>query len=486
MKLSMPVIKFKSVFFKLIISFLAVTIAAGSISFLLTTAIHRFSMERIQSDMIRRMDDDIVRGITLSGKTAWKLYKYSGVREYKSFVEEIATSTGSRIYLLDRDRRPLDGSALTEEEAKLIGNVVDENPVIVKAENTIRFARFLHDKESKEVILVGSRDIHPPPFGPGLPPPPGPDHFFLSGPGGFIRIAIFFLTASIVCYLLARSLTRPIRRLQRITQRIGEGDLSARFGLNAKGISNEIDALGRDFDIMAEKTEKMIKTQKRLLRDISHELRSPLTRLNIALELIRKGYDQESGLMQIERESGRIDSLVGELLTLARLENFVLKDRGDGETFVISELVQKIVADVNFEISGKDRRVVISRCDRAWVTGSREHLSRALENVIRNSAYYTAVDTDVEVALICNEKDIEIKVRDHGPGVPEEDLSNMFLPFYRVEEARERNSGGTGLGLAIAKQAIQVHEGEIRATNSRPPGGLITTIILPKFKENPE
>jgi two-component system sensor histidine kinase CpxA len=266
-------------------------------------------------------------------------------------------------------------------------------------------------------------------------------------------------TCALPIFLLARSFSAPLARLRRVTKQIAAGDFSARVGERLGGVNDEITQLGKDFDTMAAATENLLLSRQRLLRDISHELRSPLARLNVALELARQRLDlagDDKALTTIGKESDRLNELIEHLLMLTRLEN---KEEGreQWQPVDVNSLVLKIVADANFEIGGQERKIGISTLDDLWVEGSPELLHRAIENVIRNAARYTAEQTEVVVSLKREDDQALLQVVDHGPGVPEEELDAIFQPFYRVAAARDRQSGGTGLGLAIAAQTVKRH-----------------------------
>jgi len=228
---------------------------------------------------------------------------------------------------------------------------------------------------------------------------------------------------------------------------------------------------------MAERISSLISAQKRLLADISHELRSPLARLSVALELARKNAIPAAApaLDRIEREADRVNELVGQLLTLTRLESGAEKIPPD--LVSLEELVQQVVSDADFEAQPMFREVKIVRLDKCRVRGSWELLRSAVENVVRNAVRYTAEGTAVEVELRWKLDTALLSVRDHGPGVPPEELGHIFEPFYRVSAARDRASGGAGLGLSIAERTVKFHGGDISAENI--PGGLLVTIRLP-------
>jgi len=233
---------------------------------------------------------------------------------------------------------------------------------------------------------------------------------------------------------------------------------------------------------MAERIEALVDVQQRLLRDISHELRSPLARLNVALELARQRSGENLGtvLDRIERESERLNELISELLTLTLLESGT--EKIEKTPIDLESLIGSIVEDSNFEARDRNRLVEIVASSKVMVSGSAEMLHRAVENVVRNAIRYTDESTAVEVSLLAQEIDGQkvaiIRVRDHGPGVPEAALSRMFRPFYRVEDDRGRHTGGTGIGLAITERSIQLHGGTITVSNATD-GGLVVEMMLP-------
>jgi len=315
----------------------------------------------------------------------------------------------------------------------------------------------------------------------GLPERPPVRHIFKAMPPGFfgLRALIILGVAALFCFLLARSLTSPISKLRKATQQFADGDLTTRIGAAIKG-KGEISDLGHDFDFMAERIETLVNSQKRLLQDISHELRSPLARLSVALELARQrsGEDAQGALTRIERESAQLNEMIGQLLSLAQLES----DAGSYplERFDLDPLVRGVVQDADFEARGADREVLLTNCSHIFIEGNEELLRRAIENVTRNAVKYTTEGTAVKVSLQL-EKDSSsacILVRDHGPGVPQAALEKLFDPFFRVADARDRKSGGTGIGLAIAEQAVRLNGGTIRARNHAQ-GGLVVEISLP-------
>jgi two-component system sensor histidine kinase CpxA len=272
-----------------------------------------------------------------------------------------------------------------------------------------------------------------------------------------------------------------VTRLRDAAQRIAKGDLNVRVGPAMGSRQDETAQLARDFDHMTDRVRSLLEDQQRLLRDISHELRSPLARLNVALELARSkaGAKAEGELERIEREAVRLNDLIGELLTLTQLEQ-----RGSElprAPVDMAAVVEAVVRDADFEARARGRAVALTKRLPITLSGSAELLRRAVENVVRNAVRFTAPGTTVEVTLTrCdgNSPRVCVQVRDHGPGVPGEALEELFRPFYRVDAARDRDRGGSGLGLAIAAQATHIHGGDIRAENAED-GGLRVTIRLP-------
>ena len=296
------------------------------------------------------------------------------------------------------------------------------------------------------------------------------------------RLVAVLLTGGILCYWLARNFTAPVIKLRATTQELANGNLAARVG-NAMGQRrDELAHLGHDFDRMAEHIQTLVNAQRRLLGDISHELRSPLARLRVALELARQcaGQDESKKLDRIEREAENINEMVGQLLTLSRIE--CNTDGVGNSTIDLAEIVREVADDADFEARSRKRTVRVVECEECATTGSVELLRSSIENVLRNAVRYTAEGTEVEIGLQCETEGEQpfavITVRDHGPGVPEHAITDIFRPFYRVADARDRQTGGTGLGLAITARGIQLHGGTVKAANASS-GGLIVTIRLP-------
>lgn len=285
---------------------------------------------------------------------------------------------------------------------------------------------------------------------------------------GWIVVVIVLLT-----YVLALTLVRPVRQLHDVVVRFGQGDLSSRVRSRRK---DELGELARAFDRMADRIETLLTAERRLLQDVSHELRSPLARLRFALELSRSNPDSEAALARVDKEVDRLSTLVGELLHVTRAE-------GDPAARNLSAvdlagLLQSLVDDCRIEAQAHGCEIQLNAPESLPWTGDGELLHRAAENVLRNAISHSPARTAVRVDLVEDSGQIVVRIRDYGPGVPEDQLSQIFHPFYRVEQDRNRTRGGVGLGLSIAERAVVAHHGEIEARNANP--GLLVEIRLPK------
>jgi signal transduction histidine kinase len=299
-----------------------------------------------------------------------------------------------------------------------------------------------------------------------------------------VRLLVVLGTAAVSCYGLARYVGRPLARLRAATLELARGNLAVRVGPTMGRRTDEFAGLAHDFDRMAERLDGLVTAERRLLRDISHELRSPLARLNVALGLARQqaGRDQ-AALDRIEREAERLNALIGQLLMLARLESGTSEPAR--EPVELARLVREVAADAEFEARSRGRAVRLTDVGDDTVEGDSELLRSAIENVVRNAVRHTREGTAVEIAMRRDgEARVCVRVRDHGAGVPAPALPYIFEPFYRVGDARERATGGVGLGLTIAHRTVRLHQGTLRASNA-PDGGLVVELSLPARLPSP-
>ncbi len=303
---------------------------------------------------------------------------------------------------------------------------------------------------------------------------PQTSNFLTSEPLQWISRVSAILVSFLMCLWLARYLAAPIEQLGMAARRLANGELGVRVG-NLRGRRDEIADLAADFDTMAARIQDLVQGRQQLLRDISHELRSPLARLQVALALARR--QGPEALDRIERDLLRLEELIGEVLALSRLDNSL--DIHLDEQICLSDLVEDIVIDARLEAEQKPCQLRTAISPGITVTGNAELLHRAIENILRNAIKYTPPGSGVDLAVSMEKDSIRIQVRDEGPGVASEELESMFDPFVRLDSAREHRSGGYGLGLAIARRAIERHGGQVMASNGATGQCLSVDIRLP-------
>ena len=407
--------------------------------------------------------------LTVYGLTAAEKYQQRGSVAASDYLAMVETATRMRSYLFDEHGKEVAGKEAppkTVEVARMLA-AEEASPHQIRRSDIVGVV--VDSPNGNRMIIVA--EITRPP---GIPLPLWPRVWWA-------QLLAVLLTTGFLCYGLARYLSAPVVKLRAATRQLAAGNLSARIGAAKHRRRDELADLGRDFDLMAERLQSLMESQRRLLHDISHELRSPLARSRIALELARhcKGPQAASALDRIESESDRLNDLIDQLLTLARLESSasLANDLVD-----LKPLLDEVVFDARFEAEPSGLTVKLTGSADCIVVGDAALLRSAIENVIRNAVAYTPEDTEVEISLSLATSDDEpravVRVLDHGPGVPESALGDIFRPFYRVADSRDRESGGTGLGLSISQRAVEAHGGKIRACNASPVG-LLVEIILP-------
>ncbi len=400
-----------------------------------------------------------------SSRRAVEIYEREGKAGLIGYMDQMERGS-LRVFLFDRELNELSGRRTPYGAREIAQRVLKTNsPEFAPTEFSPLVARPVEGANEIRYAFVAEL--------PRRQPPPLIHHV--------MHVLGLLLVGSAFCYWLARYLTAPVKKLRVATQELARGNLSARVGRTGSR-RDELVSLGSDFDLMAEQIESLVQAQRRLLGDISHELRSPLARLNVALELARQrsGAEAAGALARIQREAENLNEMIGQLLTLTRLQTGAREIQK--AEFDLCRLVREIADDAEFEAQSDNRVVTLESDASCAFTGNEQLLRRAIENVVRNAVHYTAAGTNVEITMRraaseVNHGEITITVRDHGPGVPDAVLEEIFRPFYRVDDARDREAGGVGLGLAIAERAIQLHGGKVTAANA-PDGGLIVTIRL--------
>lgn len=425
-----------------------------------------FETEKIPGMDITRLQaslDDLL------GRTTREL-RHEGEEASRQWLRAAADFGPAQVYVFKTDGSELLGRAVSPKvqgaATQLLANLRDETQDNDSYSAERMRGRIVHTRGHDTYVLVAARE----------------GNFFLRlltrRPLWFWQnIAVAAMGSALLSVLLAWYVASPLQRIRASTHRFAEGDLDARVGEIRFGRSAEIVALGSEFDAMAARIKALIESHRRLVRDVSHELRSPLARQRVALELARDGDPAQvaSSLDRIECEAGRLEAMLAQSLELSRLETASVDAH---DHIALDVLLEDVILNAAYEGAPRGRKVVLAERAQLVLEGSYTALHSAFENVIRNALAYTTDGSTVSVRLACVAGNAQISVRDHGPGVAEAELARIFEPFYRTDSARTRSSGGTGLGLAIAQRAIARHKGTISARNAVD-GGLEVTIKLP-------
>ena len=409
--------------------------------------------------------------------------KYGGVAALHDLVEH---SSRQSIIVIDDTGRELLGRVIPPElkakaETMLLDDPARSAVRRLTALDGTQYLVFVRSMERRgtgghRMAMMRELGMEGPPPGPPPPGSPGsrkpPEHEF--------RLWIPLLAATVASLLFAALLawyfSRPIRALRDAFDAAAGGDLAPRFTAKTGVRGDELNDLGRDFDRMTAQLRVLMDGQRRLLHDVSHEMRSPLARLQAAIGLAHQQPDKlAASLERIERESVRMDKLVGELLTLSRLE--ASPGLPVREPIALMELLEEIAGDASFEAQHSGRSISLSGLAVVTVQGAPDLLWRAIENVVRNAIKHSPASGTVEIQVSADALEARVAVLDRGPGVAEADIGAIFEPFYR-SNATSNNVDGHGLGLAIAQRVIEAHDGTITASN-RAGGGLCVLMSLP-------
>ncbi len=390
---------------------------------------------------------------------AYPIYMAEGREGLASYLKRFQSGYGSKAFLLDPSGRDLVSSVDRSHLIRSADRAIHETKLPwFPSQQTDRGFVWASDRNGNWLFLETV--------------PPGSASSEWLKRWMFAPQRLWLLVAALpLCYLLTCYLTKPIRDLERAARRFGDGDLTERLHSRRR---DQLGQLARTFDGMAEHIQTLLENQRTLLRDISHELRSPLTRLSLAIELARSGSDTDRALDRIEKEADRLNILVGQLLSLAALES---RKSIQPMPVRLDEMLNDLVDVCSLEASSRNCRLQL-RCDGPMtIEADEELLRRAIENAVCNALRYAPAGTDIIVTATESPDSTYIRVRDFGPGVPPEALSRLFDPLFRVDQDRSRDTGGAGLGLAIARHAVRVHSGEVSARNVHP--GLELEIRLP-------
>jgi two-component system sensor histidine kinase CpxA len=398
---------------------------------------------------------------------AVKAYESGGAEAFARFSQGNGRGNERQLFLLDGSYRDVLSRPLSDDGLRVAQSAKNGQLVVFRAH--IAAYKFVSSSGHPYVLMLylpsDLRRIAEILWGEGLP-------FSIS----------LVLLVTLLCLGLAYHIASPIHSIQSTARRVAQGDIKARVPSSVSRRYDELAALAKDFDSMVNRLDSLIQTQKKLLNSVSHELRSPLARINLSLALLKSRFSADSDdlFQRLDRDVERIDLLMGQLLTLSRLEaGFSSAEREDVD---FAQLVEEVAADANFEAQALGKTVNLLTTRSIILRNADPHALRsACENIIRNAVRFTSPGSDVQIVLEVDRSAPEpralLSVRDHGPGVPEDALQKIFQPFYRVTGDGEA-TGGNGLGLAIASEAIRLHSGTIRAENLRP-SGLEIIIQLP-------
>lgn len=416
-----------------------------------------------QNEPIRRQwQTGVAESTKIQTQNATQIYENEGEKGLAVFLQRLENSdrvAATGFFIGDRQ---IAGGQLPANAAQLVGKTFGSDKVEYNVTETeTLFAEKVSLKDGRTAVFAIQWER-----------PRFPQTDWLTR---LLQILAAVFTTGLVCYGLARYLVAPIVKLQLAAKNLADGDLQTRIEVKRR---DELGQLAQDFNQMAQRIESLVLSQKTLNRDISHELRTPLARLGVALELARTKSNGEANphLERIERESYRLNEMISQILTLSKLETGLSNFQASRVN--LSKIVKEVVADANFETSNENKRIEILKNQESYVQGNERLLQSAIENIVRNAVKYTPENSDVKVSLKKENETAKIEVRDYGKGVEEDKLKDLFRPFYRVDEARERKSGGVGLGLAITERAVAAHGGKVWAENAED-GGLIVKIELP-------
>jgi two-component system sensor histidine kinase CpxA len=399
----------------------------------------------------------------LARYAAWR-YSKNGQEGLRELFQDITLSNRSAYWLFDEKMNELSSSSLPSDAHDAIQRALESGGIATTRHGTF-LAEKTTDSKGHNYVFVG--EFFSPPV-------------LHSLPGNLLAVILLTsLLTSLLCAALAQYITRPILRLRDAAHAIARGNLNARAGLSGSTRRDEIADLVTDFDSMAGEIHDLVDSNKRMLMGVSHDLRSPISRIRVALSLASTAPEPERNelLDRIDLELLRLNGMIEQILTVARLESGQFKP--SAEPLSLNQVIGEAVEDARFEASQTNVEIVY---DENWpqviMAGDENMLRSAFENVLRNAVFYAGESGSVELSAVLARGVAKISVRDNGPGVPEAALLKLFDPFYRVDDARGANTGGSGLGLSIVSGAAKFHGGSVRASNLQP-HGLEIVIELP-------
>jgi two-component system sensor histidine kinase CpxA len=442
-----------SLFWKILVSFMiamtVTVVGAVYVSFRLAGQ----AFDQVNVEGRDRIIEEVAAALERGGERELKAWLYKHPRPAPGTVLLVMNERGDELL----------GRALPRELARLLVTRPFRRPTVPPNLRPMQLTPTLTGPDNEEYRLLFAR---------------APVTFLgiLMWPGTQVAVlAITLLAAAATSFLLARYVSSPMVQLQKASRALAAGALDTRVGRPFTRRKDEVGTLARDFDAMAERIQALVTDKETLLRDVSHELRSPLARIRVALALAQRRADKSTqpDLARIEREAEKLDELVGQVMTLTRLRTATAPRR---EALRLDSLVREVVDDARFE--HPDASIEYSSSGDVQVRGDPAGLKSAVENVVRNAFIYSGADKPIEVRLETHGDKAAVRVLDQGPGVPESELTRIFEPFYRTDQSRDHAQGGQGIGLAITARVMEMHDGSVGASN-RAEGGLEVVLELP-------
>jgi signal transduction histidine kinase len=392
--------------------------------------------------------------------------KNEGDQSFENMITRMNTNSGFRVYLYDANGIPLSKNTDNPRADALLASLRSQGEESLKFDSDddyllIRARWIIYDGQRYAMIVLFSPMMR--------------SDFFSIMPNMWPALIASSVLFAIISAFVAHWLLGPIQILRTKTRAFTAGDWTSRVGPELGYRNDEFSDLGKDFDGMASHIGNLINSQQRLMQDISHELRSPLARIRIALALAEKNNQYEKSLAIIDRNADKLDELIGEILTLARLEHNQMQL--DAEVCDLTQICQETTEFCQIEAQQKQQLINFQPCELLPIKGNPSLLQRAIENVLRNAISHTPEGTVITLSIKSDTNSIKIDISDNGPGVSDSEIGRLFEPFFRADHAHQV---GSGLGLAIAKRAIELHNGTIHAKhNADSASGLRVCITLP-------
>ncbi len=394
------------------------------------------------------------REMPVLASLAAQRFEHDGQGGLSQLLDGLSLPHRSRFWLLDANGRELSGRTMPDHILRDAAAADKQEGVYRSYEANVLATRVTTDRG--QYVLIA--ELTPPPLSERIP-------------GDLLwTLKLGTIFSAIICLLIAHYLTKPIERMRDATHELARGNLDIRAGENLGNRQDEIADLVRDFDTMAGELRNQIQSERNLLSGVSHELRSPIARIRLALALARNPDDRDRAEMldRIEQDTIQLDSMLERILIVARLESGQQKPKF--EPLSLNDVVDDVLHDATFEAAATEATIHYQNSGEIKVNGDAALLRSAVENIVRNAVFYSGPGGKIDVSLEKANGAAVISVRDNGPGVPENALPLLFKPFYRVDDSRGTNTGGMGLGLAIVRNAAAIHGGSVSAKNVAPHG----------------